>query len=252
MNIGLFGGSFDPIHRGHVTLAQAAASRYSLRQVLFVPANVPPHKQKQPLTPFIHRYAMVALATQDEKGFVPSLLEAPTSTAAELRSAGPFDSARGRLRNASVPTQGGVNYSIDTVRRLKQTLRKSDRLFFLIGIDAFRDVAKWREARALLAECDFIVASRPGYSLRDVAESLPEDLRPPTAVTRPFHKQPAKGDLVLPGVTLHLLEGVNQSVSATVIRAAAAQGKPLRRWLDPRVADYVRKHGLYRGERLET
>jgi nicotinate-nucleotide adenylyltransferase len=236
MNIGLFGGSFDPIHRGHLTLAQAAASRYSLRQVLFVPANVPPHKQKHPLTAFIHRYAMVALATRDEKGFVPSLLEAPTSTAAELRS--------------SIPTQGGVNYSIDTVRRLKQTLRKSDRLFFLIGIDAFRDVAKWREARALLAECDFIVASRPGYSLRDVAESLPEDLRPPAAVTRPFHKQPAKGDLVLPGVTLHLLDGINQSVSATVIRAAAAQGKPLGRWLDPRVADYVRKQGLYRGERL--
>jgi nicotinate-nucleotide adenylyltransferase len=226
MNIGLFGGSFDPIHRGHVALAQAAASRYALRQVLFVPANVPPHKQKHPLTAFIHRYAMVTLATQDERGFVPSLLEAAGAD----------------------PKSGGVNYSIDTVRRLKQTLKKSDRLFFLIGIDAFRDVAKWREARALLAGCDFIVASRPGFSLRDVAESLPEDLRPPAAVTRPFHKQPAKGDLVLPGVALHLLEGVHQSVSATAIRAAAAQSKPLARWLDPRVADYVRKHGLYRGE----
>ena len=244
MNIGLFGGSFDPIHRGHLTLARAAVNRYSLRRVLFVAANVPPHKQKHPLTAFIHRYAMVALATQDEKEFVPSLLEAPVSTAAELRSAG-------RTNASSVPTQSGVNYSIETVRRFKQTLKKSDRLFFLIGIDAFRDVAKWREARALLAECDFIVASRPGYSLRDVAESLPEDLRPPAAVTRPFHKQPAQGDLVLPGVTLHLLEGVKQSVSATAIRTAAAQGKPLGRWLDPRVADYIRKHGLYRGKRLE-
>ena len=238
MNIGLFGGSFDPIHRGHVALAQAAASRYSLRQVLFVATNVPPHKQKHPLTAFIHRYAMVALATQDERGFVPSLLEAPEWPAAELRS--------GRQPGAALPTLGGVNYSIDTVRRLKQTLKKSDRLFFLIGIDAFRDVAKWREARALLAECDFVVASRPGFSLRDVAESLPEDLRPPAAVTRPFHKQPAKGDLVLPGVALHLLEGVHQRVSATAIRAAAEQGKSLARWLDPRVADYVRKHGLYR------
>jgi nicotinate-nucleotide adenylyltransferase len=237
MNIGLFGGSFDPIHRGHLALALAAASRYSLRQVLFVPANVPPHKQKHPLTPFIHRYAMVALATQDEREFVPSLLEAPAFATAELRSAGQPGAAN---------SAQGVNYSIDTVRRLKKTLKKSDRLFFLIGIDAFRDVAKWRESRALLAECDFIVASRPGYSLRDVAESLPEDLRPPAAVTRPFHKQPATGDLVLPGVTLHLLEGVQQSVSATAIREAAAQGKPLARWLDPRVADYVRKHGLYR------
>ena len=244
MNIGLFGGSFDPIHRGHLTLARAASSRYSLRQVLFVPANVPPHKQKQPLTAFIHRYAMVALGTQDERGFIPSLLEAPEFTSAELRSAG--------RTNASVPTQGGVNYSIDTVRRLKQTLKKSDRLFFLIGIDAFRDVAKWHEARALLAECDFVVASRPGYSLRDVAESLPEDLRPPAAVTRPFHKQPASGDLVLPGVTLHLLDGVKQNVSATTIREAAAQGKPLARWLDPRVADYVKKHGLYRAAKRVT
>jgi len=224
MNIGLFGGSFDPIHRGHLALAQAAASRYALRQVLFVPANVPPHKQKQPLTAFIHRYAMVALGTQDERRFVASLLEA---------------------------TSSGVNYSIDTVRRLKQTLKKSDRLFFLVGMDAFRDIAKWHEARALLAECDFVVASRPGYSLRDVAESLPEDLRPPAAVTRPFRMQPAKGDLVLPGVTLHLLEGVHQSASATAIRAAAAHGKPLARWLDPQVADYIRKHGLYRGDRFE-
>jgi nicotinate-nucleotide adenylyltransferase len=239
MNIGFFGGSFDPIHRGHLALAQAAASRHSLRQVLFVPASVPPHKQKQPLTAFIHRYAMVTLATQDERGFVPSLLEAG-ETAAELRSAG--------HPGAAVPTQGRANYSIDTIRRLKKTLKKSDRLFFLIGIDAFRDIAHWHEARALLAECDFIVASRPGFSLRDVAESLPEGLRPPAAVTRPFHKQPAKGELVLPGVTLHLLEGVHQNISATAIRAAAAQGKPLARWLDPRVADYIKKHGLYGGK----
>jgi nicotinate-nucleotide adenylyltransferase len=227
MNIGLFGGTFDPIHRGHIALAKAAAARYSLRQVLFVPANVPPHKQKYPLTAFIHRYAMVALATQEEKHFVPSLQEAPEFATTHVGTATP-------------------NYSIETVRRLKKSLKKSDRLFFLIGIDAFRDIAKWHEARALLAECAFIVASRPGYSLRDVAEALPEDLRPPAAVTRPFHKQPAKGDLVLPGVTLHLLEGIQQSVSATAIREAAANGKPLARWLDPRVADYIRKQALYR------
>jgi len=227
MNIGLFGGSFDPIHRGHLALAKAAADRYGLRQVLFVPANLPPHKQKQAITPFIHRYAMVSLGTQDEKSFLPSLLEAPEF--------------------GTHPVAPAANYSIDTVRRLKQTVKKADRIFFLIGIDAFRDIAKWHEARALLAECDFVVASRPGYSLRDVAESLPEDLRPPAAVTRPFHKQPAAGDLVLPGVTLHLLEGVNQNVAATTIREAAAKGKPLARWLDHRVADYIHKQGLYRG-----
>jgi nicotinate-nucleotide adenylyltransferase len=250
MNIGLFGGSFDPIHRGHLALAQAAASRYSLRQVLFVPANIPPHKQLQPLTPFIHRYAMVALATQEERGFVASLLEAPESSAAEhppaVKPAPRVARPAGRSSGQPATVPAHANYSIDTVRRLKKTLRKSDRLFFLIGVDAFRDVAKWREARALLAECDFIVASRPGFSLRDVAESLPEDLRPPAAVIRPFHKQPATGDLILPGVTVHLLEGVHQTVSATVIREAAAAGKPLTRWLDARVADYIKKHGLYR------
>jgi nicotinate-nucleotide adenylyltransferase len=235
MNIGILGGSFDPIHRGHLALARAAADRFSLRQVLFVPASVPPHKQQEPLTPFIHRYAMVSLATEEEKRFVPSLLEMPL-----------LEASTGRSKRADGPLT--VNYTIDTVRRVKQTLKKSDHLFFLIGIDAFREIATWHEAKALLAECAFIVASRPGYSLRDVAESLPEGLRPPASVTKPFHKQPATGDLVLPGLTLHLLEAVHQNVSATAVRAAAALGKPLARWLDPRVADYIRKTGLYRKE----
>jgi nicotinate-nucleotide adenylyltransferase len=238
MNIGFFGGSFDPIHRGHLALANAAADRYALRQLLFVTAGVPPHKQKHPLTPFLHRYAMVTLATQDDRRFLPSLLEAPKDTTTHEGTA-----ALGRPAERS---STAANYSIDTIRRLKLGLKKSDRLFFLIGIDAFRDIAKWREASTLLAMCDFIVASRPGYSLRDVAESLPEDLRPSSAVTRPFHRQAATGDLVLPGVTLHLLEGVQQNVSATAIRKSAADGKPLGRWLDSRVADYVRKQGLYR------
>jgi len=240
MNIGIFSGSFDPIHRGHVALARAAVDRCSLGQVMFVTTNVPPHKQKRPLTAFIHRYAMVVLATQNERQFKPSLLEAPEFAM--------LDESAGASRAGKRSETPAANYSIDTVRRLKKTLKKSDRLFFLIGIDAFRDIAKWREARALLAECEFAVASRPGYSLRDVAESLPEEVRPSDAVTRPFHKQPARGDLILPGVTVHLLEGVEQNVSATTVRAAAAQGKPLKRWLDPAVADYIRKHGLYREE----
>src|SRR5271166_1536696 len=108
MNIGVFGGRFDPIHRGHLALAQAAANRYSLRQVLFVPANVPPHKQKHPLTAFIHRYAMVALATQDERGFVPSLLEAPKFATTHAGTAS--------LGRPAEHSSAAVNYSIDTVR----------------------------------------------------------------------------------------------------------------------------------------
>lgn len=166
---------------------------------------------------------MITLATAQEKRFVPSLLEAPT----ENYKPAP------------------ANYSIDTVRRFKQTLKKSDRLFFLIGIDAFREIATWHQPEALFQECEFIVASRPGYSLADVANALPESLRPAPSVTRPFQKQPAKGDLVLTGATVHLLESVHHDISATKVREAVAAGKSLGKYLDPAVADYIKKTGLY-------
>jgi nicotinate-nucleotide adenylyltransferase len=238
MNIGLFGGTFDPIHRGHVALAKAAMETYQLGRVYFVPASVPPHKQRQPLTSFFHRYAMVVLATAQEKTFLPSLLEGPATDV--LRAAEKSTGQKG----PDAPAK--TNYSIDTVRNFKGTLRKADHLFFLIGIDAFRDIGKWHEAKALFSECEFIVASRPGYSLADVANALPEGLRPTPAVTKPFHKQAAKGDLILPGATVHLLEGVHQDISATAIREAASKGKPMAKYVDSSVADYIKKMGLYR------
>jgi nicotinate-nucleotide adenylyltransferase len=233
MNIGLFGGTFDPVHRGHVALARAAMEQCKLHRIHFVPANIPPHKQRQPLTPFLHRFAMLALATAPEKAFVPSLLEAPEE--APVR--------RGREEK---DRQEKPNYTIDTVRRLKQSYKASDKLFLLIGMDAFADIAKWHQAEALFRECEFVVASRPGYSLADVANALPESLRPRPEVTRPFHKQPAAGDLVLPGATIHLLPDLHQSASATAIRQAAAAGKPLGRFVDAPVAEYIRKMGLYK------
>jgi nicotinate-nucleotide adenylyltransferase len=236
MNIGLFGGTFDPIHHGHLALARAARERFQLGRIYFVPANVPPHKQRQPLTAYTHRYAMVVLATAGEKTFVPSLLEAQETT--------PIPTAGGKAKQAQHGAPG-ANYSIDTVRRLKESLKSSDKLFFMIGIDAFAEIAQWREPEALLRECEFIVASRPGYSLADVANALPEKLRPARAVSQPFAKQPAKGDLVLTGATVHLLENVHQPVSATAIREAVIAKKPLRKFVDPAVEEYIRKEGLY-------
>ena len=230
MNIGLFGGTFDPIHRGHIALARAARERCKLAKILFVPANVPPHKQLQPLSDFAHRYAMIALATAEEKNFVPSLLEAP----------GDFPS--GKKEKAEKP-----NYTIDTIRRLKNGFKAADRLFVLIGIDAFKDIATWHQAEGLFRECAFVVASRPGFSLADVANALPENLRPRKEVTHPFHKQAAAGDLVLRGVTIHLLEGVCQPISSTAIRQAATAGKSLGRFVDPAVGEYIKKMGLYKG-----
>jgi nicotinate-nucleotide adenylyltransferase len=236
MNIGLFGGTFDPIHRGHLALARAARERCKLSRVLFVPANVPPHKQRQPLSAFPHRYAMIALATAQEKDFAPSLLEAPEDWE---------PSARGKNNRVEKP-----NYTIDTVKRIKKSFKKIDQLFLLIGIDAFADIAKWHQSEELFRECHFLVASRPGFSLADVANALPEKLRPRQEVTRPFHKQAASGDLVLAGVHIHLLDQVYQPISSTVIRQAAAGGKPLGRFLEPAVADYIKKMGLYRSNSI--
>jgi nicotinate-nucleotide adenylyltransferase len=231
MKIGLFGGTFDPVHLGHIALARAAMEQSKLQKILFVPASTPPHKQGQPLSPFVHRFAMLALATAEEKAFIPSLLEAPGD-----------DTEKPRERRAK------PNYSIDTLRRLKQLLKSSDTVFFLIGIDAFDEISKWHEPAQLFRECEFIVAGRPGYSLADVAQALPEKLRPRAEVMKPFQKHPAAGDLVLPGVTIHLLGDLRQPASATAIREAVAAGKSLGRFLDPRVAEYIRKMGLYRSQ----
>src|SRR5215471_18766313 len=157
MNIGLFGGTFDPIHKGHMALATAARERCGLGRIYFVPTNAPPHKSSQPVASFFHRYAMTVLATEGERSFIPSLLEAPVEFVLQ-------DKRGARGTAAPIP-----NYSIDTIRKLKRQFKKADRLFFLIGIDAFQDIAKWHQAVALFGECEFIVASRPGYSLADVA-----------------------------------------------------------------------------------
>jgi nicotinate-nucleotide adenylyltransferase len=223
MNVALFGGTFDPIHRGHLAVAKAAQREYGIKRILFVPSGTPPHKR--PLTPFIHRYAMVALATAGEEGLRPSLLESPEQLG-----------------------DNGMAYSIDTVRRVRAGLKPSDRLFFIIGIDAFLDLAKWRDPVALLRETEFIVASRPGYSLGDIGDALPPALRPPESVRRILRKQAAKGEVVLPGITIHLLPDVSERVSATQIRNAASKGgSHLTKLVGPAVADYIRKTGLYRG-----
>ena len=233
MNIALFGGTFDPIHRGHLNVARAAAERFKLKEVWFVPADIPPHKQKAPVTSYFHRYSMVALALVGEPGFLPSLLEAPDPEAHVERR---------------------PSYSIDTIRRVKAGLRKRDRLYFLIGIDAFREIGTWYKAEELLGECDFIVAARPGHSLADIVNSLPVGLRPKDndAVLRretpPYRQKRAVERGTRSGVRLHLLPETHEDVSATEIRAAAKRVAGLKKLVPDAVAEYIHKEHLYRSK----
>ena len=219
MRVAVFGGTFDPVHLGHLAVARAAAEKFKLNQVYFVPADLPPHKLKRKLTDFQHRFAMLALATIDDKRFVPSLLDAHT---------------------------GLPNYSIDTVRRIKQDLKRLDKLYFLIGMDAFKEIATWRQPEELLAECEFIVASRPGFSLADIGKVLPESVRPSPMVMAAMKKSRSNDVFAVPGVTVHLLSDVHEKVSSTQIRAAASRTTgQLSRYVPRVVAEYIKKESLY-------
>jgi nicotinate-nucleotide adenylyltransferase len=223
MKVALFGGTFDPVHRGHMAVARAAARKFGLDVIYFAPADIPPHKQRRALTGFQHRYAMLALATSGDKRFVPSLIDAHT---------------------------GQPNYSYDTVRRLKKMLALSsrDRLYFLIGIDAFKEISTWYKPVELLHECDFIVVSRPGYSLGDAARALPESLRPSDSELQKLSRKQS-GAIRLRRTTLHLLAGVAEPVSSTEIRSLAGKSPArLSRYVPPRVAEYIKKERLYIGK----
>ncbi|HSA93516.1 MAG TPA: nicotinate-nucleotide adenylyltransferase [Terriglobales bacterium] len=215
MRIALFGGTFDPVHRGHLAVARRAVRRYQLDRVLFAPADLPPHKLKRPLTPFFHRLAMLALAVSGEGRFVVSAV----------------DAARKRTR---------ASYSIETVRRLKRHLKKGDRLSFLIGMDAFKDIAIWYRPEALLQECDFIVASRPGFSLKDAFDALPARVR------RKAVPDPKRQAIALGKTTVYLMSGVRVPVSATQVRAAARRGQSLKGMVPAAVAKYIKRASLYR------
>jgi nicotinate-nucleotide adenylyltransferase len=219
MRLALFGGTFDPVHHGHLAIARAAAQHFNLGMVYFVPADLPPHKRDRQLTDFQHRFAMLALATAGEKRFVPSLLDSHT---------------------------GLPNYSIDTVRRLKSQLKQTDNLYYLIGMDAFKEISTWYQAELLLSECEFIVVSRPGFSLAEIGRALPENLRPNNEVLKALSKQLPSGTIALPGATLHLLPQLQEHVSSTQVRAAARKSvSQLARYVPHAVAEYIKKQHLY-------
>jgi nicotinate-nucleotide adenylyltransferase len=231
VNLAFFGGTFDPIHRGHIAVAESATKHFELGKVLFVPAELPPHKQNQTFAGFPHRMAMVALATEGHSTFVPSDIEA--------------------LLYAQT---GKPNYSLETIRKLKGELKKADKLYFLVGIDAFLDISKWHRPLELLRECEFIVANRPGYSLGDIAGALPEELRPKDEVLKAARRSSAGlaasgAVMAFSGAVIHLLEDVSERVSSTQLRTAAgSSGRRLEGYVGDAVAEYIRKTRLYRAD----
>lgn len=198
MRIALFGGTFDPPHRGHLAIATAAADAFHLDQVLFAPAGRQPLKFDANPASFDHRLAMVALACAQDPRFHPSTIDAPRS-------------------------DGQPNYTVDALAELKQTTPDAT-LFNLVGADSFLSLPHWRDPIRLLALAEWIVVSRPGFSLDNLA----------SLQLTPLQRN-----------RIHLLETVHEDISATSLRQRLQTGDPCPDLLPAEVADYIQAHRLY-------
>ena len=223
--IALFGGSFDPVHNGHLAVARAADRRFNFDEILFIPSSHPPHKYRQHLAPFPHRFAMVALACTEHPHFVPSLAEAGEDFSAQQ-----------------------LFYSVDTVRHFKHVYQHhGDHLYFLIGADAFLEIPTWKEYESLLGLCDFIVAARPSFRAEALRLVIPPEL---LGRSNPRHRDTAVHDLQvvahLRRTSVYLLDAVSSDVSATEVRRRVRRGQSIHGLVSPRVEEYIGKQALYR------
>ena len=226
MRLGLLGGSFNPIHRCHLAIAQSARQRLPLDRVLFIPTGDPPHKQSSTLADARHRYQMVQLAIQHVPEFV--------LTDIEIR-------------------RTGKSYSIDTVRAIQQEYGSDTSLFFIIGLDAFVDLPSWKEADLLLKTCNFVVISRPSTKFLDLA-AIPffNEVPQVTLDALDAAKQDRADVPLTNGRTLTFLRLPPCESSASEIRARIHAGRPLANLLPAQVESYILREGLYRedGERF--
>lgn len=196
MRVALFGGSFDPVHRGHVAIATAAADKFGLERVLFAPVGRQPLKQVGAIAGFEDRIAMVRLACAGDVRFEASEVDAP----------------RG---------DGEPNYTVQTLERLRRELPEAE-LFVIVGADSFLDLPKWREPERLMELAEWIVVSRPGFRLEELAGAAA-----------------AKG-------RVYALDGVHEDVSATELRERLEQGEDCADVLPAGVMEYIRERRLYR------
>jgi nicotinate-nucleotide adenylyltransferase len=213
MRIAFFGGTFDPIHRGHLRLASATADAYALDRVLFVPVGNQPLKPGPTVASYADRLAMAEFA------LVPGILHRPAT--------GSSPDPRFAVSTLDAPrSDGSPNYTVDSLAALARELPSAS-LYVLTGADSFLDLRRWRSPDRLLALAEWIVVSRPDFPLS-------ESQLAPLALT------PAQRARV------HLLATVHEEVSATALRRRLQAGDPCPGLLPPAVADYIQSHGLYR------
>jgi nicotinate-nucleotide adenylyltransferase len=211
---GLLGGTFDPVHLGHLDVAEAARRALALDEIRLVPARVPPHRRDGAQASADDRLAMVRAAIEGCPHLVASDLE--------LRAPGP-------------------SYTADTLRALGREGWRPAQLFFITGADAFAEIATWRDYPALLDLAHFAVVSRPGLPAAALPGRLP-------ALAPRMVEAPAGGGAEIAGAgptAIFLIHAATRDVSSTEIRDRAEAGAPLADLVPPRVAAYIRRHGLY-------
>lgn len=212
MNVGLFGGTFNPIHCGHLRSADEICSAFALDRIYFIPSASPPHKQHDDIAPVPHRYKMVELAVADNPAFVASRIEIERS---------------------------GPSYSVDTIRTFGAGL-KSTSIAFIIGMDAFCEMHTWREYREIPRLCDLIVTSRPGFPTPAIEDLLPVALRSAFWYDSSKHRYQHDSGHTL---TLYTINGLQ--ISASAVRENIQLGHSLHRQIPPAVSAYITEHDLY-------
>jgi nicotinate-nucleotide adenylyltransferase len=222
---GILGGTFDPIHVGHLAVATEAARALGLDEILLLPSRTPPHRPIDPSASVFHRFAMVALA----------------------------ESADGRLAACDLEvSRPGTSYTADSLRALRAAGHEAWQLFFLTGADAFAEIANWRDYPAVLDLAHFVVCSRAGAAASTLPSRLP-DLAArmvPALTSSVLHGSADAGRthaVALQAGKTHifLLDCSIPDVSSTDIRARARAGRPLAGLVPPEVDHYIRRHGLY-------
>lgn len=207
--IGLLGGTFDPIHCGHIDVAEAAQAALDLGRMLLITANNPPHRERPVASPF-QRYAMVVLAVGKRPNWRASDME--------LRSDEP-------------------SYTSTTLARFHERGYSRTELFFILGADAFADIAAWRDYPAIFDAAHFVVVSRPGASVNAIPERMP------AIAGRMTFKATDVATATQP--LIFLIDAPTADVSASAIRARCAAGESIAGLVPPLVQQYIEQQGLY-------